>query len=51
MTVLQDWLSFHPADQSVIRDMVFRPLRAVLSPAETDVPTELKLMTPGVERC
>ena len=50
MTALQDWLSFRPADQYVIRT-ICRPLRAVLSTAEADEPTQLKLMSPGVERC
>src|ERR1700712_5073196 len=27
MTALQDWLSFRPVDQSVVRDMVCRPFR------------------------
>ncbi len=31
MTALQDWLSFRPVDQSAIKEMVCRPLRAVLS--------------------
>ncbi len=51
MTALQDWLSFRPADQSVIRDMVCRPLRAVLSSPEVEQRTELTLISPGVERC
>lgn len=51
MTALQDWLSFRPADQNVIRDMVCRPLRAVLSSPEVVEPTELKLISPGIERC
>ena len=36
MTALQDWLSFRPVDQSAIIDMVFRPLRAVLSAPDAD---------------
>lgn len=51
MTALQDWLSFRPADQSVIRDMVIRPLRAVLGTPEVDPPVEPRLISPGVERC
>ncbi|CAM5719963.1 hypothetical protein MAUB1S_00705 [Mycolicibacterium aubagnense] len=33
MTALQDWLSFRPVEDG-IKDMVFRPLRAVLSVVE-----------------
>lgn len=53
MTALQDWLSFRPIDQSAIIDMVFRPLRAVLNTAEheAEADTELKLISPGIERC
>jgi len=51
MTALQDWLSFRPADQNAIVDMVFRPLRAVLNVPESEARTEFKLITPGVERC
>ncbi|GAB7070668.1 hypothetical protein H7J06_24315 [Mycobacterium hodleri] len=51
MTALQDWLSFRPADQNSIVDVVFRPLRAVLSAPDSEARTQLKLLTPGVERC
>ncbi|MCV7422921.1 hypothetical protein H7K45_20425 [Mycobacterium yunnanensis] len=51
MTALQDWLSFRPADQNAIVDMVFRPLRAVLNVSESEARTDIKLITPGVERC
>lgn len=52
MTALQDWLGFRPVDQSVIREMVCRPFRGVLGAPETaeDI-EELRLLTPGVERC
>jgi hypothetical protein len=51
MTALQDWLSFRPLDQSTIKQMVFGPLRAVLSTQDVEEPAELKLISPGVERC
>jgi len=55
MTALQDWLSFRPVDQSVVREMVCRPFRAVLGTLdaadEIEDIGELKLLTPGVERC
>jgi hypothetical protein len=52
MTALQDWLSFRPVDQSAIREMVCRPFRAVLSTIDgAEEGEELKLLTPGVERC
>jgi hypothetical protein len=51
MTALQDWLSFRPIDQNAIIDMVFRPLRAVLSTPDAEERPELKLISPGVERC
>jgi len=51
MTALQDWLSFRPVDQSAIKEMVFWPLRAVLSTPETAKSTELKVLQPGLERC
>jgi hypothetical protein len=51
MTALQDWLSFRPADQNAIKHLVFRPLLAVLSTPDARERTELKLLTPGVERC
>jgi hypothetical protein len=51
MTALQDWLSFRPVDQSAIMEMVFRPLRAVLSTPDVEARPELKLISPGVERC
>jgi len=51
MTALQDWLSFRPADPNSLVDVVFRPLRAVLSVTDSDARTESKLLTPGVERC
>jgi oligoribonuclease (3'-5' exoribonuclease) len=51
MTALQDWLSFRPVDQSAIKEMVCRPLRAVLSTPDAAEPTELKVLQPGIERC
>jgi hypothetical protein len=51
MTALQDWLSFGPVDQNAIMDMVRRPLRAVLNTSDADERAELKLISPGVERC
>jgi hypothetical protein len=51
MTALQDWLSFRPVDQSAIKEMVFRPLRAVLSTPEAAESAELKVLEPGLERC
>lgn len=52
MTALQDWLSFRPVDQSAIKEMVCRPLRAVLStPDEAVEDTEPKVLRPGLERC
>jgi hypothetical protein len=51
MTALQDWLSFRPVDQSAIKEMVFWPLRAVLSTPEAAESTELKVLQPGLERC
>jgi hypothetical protein len=51
MTALQDWLSIRPVDQSAIRDMVCRPLRAVLSASSTTRRPEFRLQTPGIERC
>jgi hypothetical protein len=51
MTALQDWLSFRPVDQSTIRHMVCRPLRAVLNTPDADERAEFKLISPGVERC
>ena len=51
MTALQDWLSYRPVDQSTIRQMVCRPLRAVLSTPDVEKRVELKLISPGVERC
>jgi oligoribonuclease (3'-5' exoribonuclease) len=51
MTALQDWLSFRPVDQSTIKEMVCRPLRAVLSTPDAHERAELKLISPGVERC
>jgi len=51
MTALQDWLSLRPVDQNTIKQMVCRPLRAVLSTPDADERTELKLISPGVERC
>jgi hypothetical protein len=55
MTALQDWLSFRPVDQSVVKEMVCRPLRAVLGTLDAadgvEEIEELKLLTPGVERC
>lgn len=50
MTALQDWLSLRPVDQSAIKQLVCRPLRAVLS-TDVDEPDELKLISPGIERC
>ncbi len=51
MTALQDWLNFRPADQNTIRQMVCRPLRAVLSTPDVEERAEFKLISPGVERC
>lgn len=51
MTALQDWLSLRPVDQSMVREMVCRPLRAVLSTPDAEERAGLKLMSPGVERC
>jgi hypothetical protein len=57
MTALQDWLSFRPVDQSAtaIREMVCWPFRAALGtldgPDAVAESEELKLLTPGVERC
>jgi hypothetical protein len=51
MTALQDWLSFRPVDQSAIKEMVCRPLRAGLSTPEASADTDLKLLQPGIERC
>jgi hypothetical protein len=51
MTALQDWLSFRPVDQSAIKEMVCRPLRAVLSTPDASERTDLKLLQPGLERC
>jgi hypothetical protein len=51
MTALQDWLSFRPVDQSTIIEMVCRPLRAVMSTPDVEERPELKLISPGVERC
>jgi hypothetical protein len=51
MTALQDWLSFRPVDQSAIKEMVFWPLRAVLSTPDATEGTEIKLLQPGLERC
>lgn len=59
MTALQDWLSFRPVEEG-IKDMVFRPLRAVLSVVEDledvrnvqpGLPDNVVLMRPGQERC
>lgn len=51
MTALQDWLSFRPVDPTTIVDAVCRPLRAVLHTQDADAKAELKLISPGVERC
>jgi hypothetical protein len=51
MTALQDWLSFRPVDQSAIKEMVCRPLRAVLSTPDAAERGELKMLQPGRERC
>lgn len=51
MTALQDWLSLRPVDQSTIRDMVCRPLRAVLRTPDVEDSAEIKLISPGIERC
>lgn len=51
MTALQDWLSFGPVDQNAIKHMVCRPLRAVWNTSEVEECAELKLISPGVERC
>lgn len=51
MTALQDWLSFRPVDQSAIKEMVCRPLRAVLSTSDAATDTDVKVLRPGLERC
>ncbi len=51
MTALQDWLSLRPVDQNTIRHMVCRPLRLMLSTPDAGERAELKLISPGVERC
>jgi oligoribonuclease (3'-5' exoribonuclease) len=52
MTALQDWLTFRPVDQSSIMEMVCRPFRAALGTVDVaEESEELKLLTPGVERC
>ena len=63
MTALQDWLSFRPVEEGLkdsLREVVFRPLRAVLSVVEDlddrqpEVPVagdNVVLMRPGLERC
>jgi|GEM_PF-2430465 hypothetical protein len=52
MTALQDWLNFRPVDQNAIRELVCRPFRAVLTTFDVNEEgEELKLLTPGVERC
>jgi hypothetical protein len=50
MTALQDWLGLRPVDQSAIKEMVCRPLRAVLS-GPGPKRHEFRLQTPGIERC
>ena len=63
MTALQDWLNFRPVEEGIkdgLREVVFRPLRAVLSVVEDfeafhdDVPdfhADVVWMQPGLERC
>ena len=61
MTALQDWLSFRPVEEQLkdgLREVVFRPLRAVLSVVEDfdDTPEpvyhhNVVWMRPGIERC
>jgi hypothetical protein len=51
VTALQDWLNFRPADQNVIRELVCRPLRAVLSTPAPRERNEFTTMGAGVERC
>ena len=68
MTALQDWLSFRPVEEGIkdgLREVVFRPLRAVLSVVEDFDPQDTAVhapetagyrdnvvwMRPGVERC
>jgi hypothetical protein len=51
MTALQDWLSFRPVDQSTIKEMVFRPLRAVLNTPDATECADPKVLQPGIERC
>jgi hypothetical protein len=63
MTALQDWLSFRPVEEGIrdgLREVVFRPLRAVLSVVEDfegshdEVPDfrgNVVWMRPGLERC
>jgi hypothetical protein len=63
MTALQDWLSFRPVEEGFkdgLREVVFRPLRAVLSVVEDfdaahgnapDFRGNVVWMRPGLERC
>lgn len=62
MTALQDWLSFRPVEEGIkdgLREVVFRPLRAVLSVVEDFDPQDdapdyrdnVVWMRPGLERC
>jgi hypothetical protein len=51
MTALQDWLGFGQVDQSAIREMVCRPLRAVWNSPATAKRDEFRLQRPGIERC
>jgi hypothetical protein len=51
VTALQDWLNFRPVDQNAIRELVCRPLRAVLSTPNPREGVEFTSMGPGVERC
>ena len=51
MTALQDRLNFRPVDHGIIKHMVCRPLRAVLNTTDAEESAELKLISPGVERC
>jgi hypothetical protein len=51
VTALQDWLSFRPVDQNALRELVCRPLRAVLGTSDTRERNEFKVMGAGVERC
>jgi hypothetical protein len=52
MTALQDRLSFRQVDQNALRQLVCRSFRAVRAAFDVNEEgEELKLLTPGVERC